>query len=206
VRVCVETHLPRPTTVMLDAIAYSSPSVNSQGDGITTKQCMHVQSISNWAPANIGPYSQAIWVGDIIYLAGQIGLVPGSMELISGDVEAECRLCLRSVRRIISAADPGSALSTVVQAICFVTEQSFVENCKREWEKHTENSIVEYVVVPHLPRNARVEWQVWVHKYNSLFAYEETGYVRDNIQVDSFRRWDRETTKVASIVCRTILS
>ena len=57
VRVCVQAPLPPNVPGLLDALAYSAQS----GDG-STKQCMHVQGISHWAPANIGHYSQAIWV------------------------------------------------------------------------------------------------------------------------------------------------
>ena len=46
---------------------------------------MHVQSFSHWAPANIGPYSQAVQIGDALFLAGQIGLVPGIMQLNRAD-------------------------------------------------------------------------------------------------------------------------
>ena len=54
-----------------------------------TRQVMehlHVQSVSQWAPANIGPYSQAIRCGKFVFLAGQIGLDPGSMTLQTGIV------------------------------------------------------------------------------------------------------------------------
>ncbi len=50
-----------------------------------TKQNLHVQSISHWAPANIGPYSQANFLGSSrLYLAGQIGILPENLELVEG--------------------------------------------------------------------------------------------------------------------------
>ena len=45
------------------------------------KSIVHVQSYSNWAPANIGPYSQVANAGNFIFLAGQIGFLPGVMVL-----------------------------------------------------------------------------------------------------------------------------
>jgi len=54
-RACVAVDLPSPTRVKLDCIAYNE---NSPAD----RQALHVQSLSYWAPANIGPYSQAIVV------------------------------------------------------------------------------------------------------------------------------------------------
>jgi diphthine-ammonia ligase len=47
---------------------------------------MHVQGLSHWAPANIGPYSQAVLIDDLLLLAGQIGLHPASMTMLPGVV------------------------------------------------------------------------------------------------------------------------
>lgn len=58
VRVCVEAPLPSETAIVLEALAYRPLP---DGDG-SLRHCMHVQGISHWAPANIGPYSQACWV------------------------------------------------------------------------------------------------------------------------------------------------
>lgn len=76
---------------------------------------MHVQSVSHWAPANIGPYSQAVRVGDLIHLAGQIGLVPGSMQMVEGGIKRQCQLALRHVGRLLKAMDPNVNLRDVVQ-------------------------------------------------------------------------------------------
>ena len=40
-------------------------------------RCMHVQGISHWAPANIGPYSQCTTAGTLLHVSGQIALIPG---------------------------------------------------------------------------------------------------------------------------------
>lgn len=62
VRVCVEC--PLNIHVMLDAIAYKE-NQESGDKCVYKRQTMHVQSISHWAPANIGPYSQAVCVSAI---------------------------------------------------------------------------------------------------------------------------------------------
>ncbi|OXA60865.1 Diphthine--ammonia ligase [Folsomia candida] len=201
VRVCVEASLPKDIPILMEAVAYS---VQPGSDG-SMRQCMHVQGISHWAPANIGPYSQAIWVGDIIYVAGQIGLVPGSMTLVPGDAKMECKLALRSLNRqeyellciIGSYPDDG---------ICYVTDVSYIADCRHEWEKLTNNAIVEYLVVPRLPRNAKIEWFTWIHKHNAAFEYEETGcYVGSGIKIRIIRRWNYEN-RVSAIVCRATIS
>lgn len=76
---------------------------------------MHVQSVSHWAPANIGPYSQGVKIGDIIHLAGQIALVPGSMIMVKGGIKQQCRLALRHVDRLLTAIDSNTNVRSVVQ-------------------------------------------------------------------------------------------
>lgn len=64
VRVCVEIPLSKSTPILMDIVAYKPPSKSSSNSNLVlvNKHIMHVQSISHWAPANIGPYSQAIRV------------------------------------------------------------------------------------------------------------------------------------------------
>ncbi|KAI6833069.1 adenine nucleotide alpha hydrolases-like protein [Hortaea werneckii] len=78
--------IPSGCDVMLGA-TYST----SRSQSTATRRGLHVQSRSYWAPANIGPYSQAFVLqsnqdvdrGDVLYVAGQIPLIPASMELAS---------------------------------------------------------------------------------------------------------------------------
>jgi diphthine-ammonia ligase len=58
-------------------------------------------------------------VGDIIYVAGQIALVPGTMQLVEGGVRKQCRLALRHVGRIVKAMDTNTQLRDVVQ-VCLI--------------------------------------------------------------------------------------
>ncbi|XP_075233118.1 uncharacterized protein LOC142331244 isoform X2 [Lycorma delicatula] len=196
VRVCVEAPLSPQTPVIIEAVAYSQPEKSNS----PSRHTMHVQGVSHWAPANIGPYSQAVQIGEVIYVAGQIGLVPGSMTLVEGGVLRQCKLSLRHISRIIKAMDPNSELRNVVQSVCYVTNAAYIPEVRSEWEKHTNNSIVDYVVVPRLPRDSFVEWHVWVHKGNSRFEYEETGCVVGDNRVSICRRWNYENT-VSAIVC-----
>ena len=71
------------------------------------------------APAAIGPYSQAVQIGDLIYTAGQIPLVPGTGKLIEGGIEEQTRQVLQNLANILEAA--GSSLAHVVKTTIFVT-------------------------------------------------------------------------------------
>lgn len=59
-RICVECQLPKNCTMIIEAIAYKPKSINANDS--PRKTVLHVQGISHWAPANIGPYSQSIKV------------------------------------------------------------------------------------------------------------------------------------------------
>jgi diphthine-ammonia ligase len=64
---------------------------------------LHVQSTSYWAPANIGPYSQAIECGNKIFLSGQIGLIPESMVLRQSFM-SQVYMCLRNVQKVFECS------------------------------------------------------------------------------------------------------
>ncbi len=71
------------------------------------------------APAAIGPYSQAVQVGDFVYTAGQIPLVPETGKLIEGGIEEQTRQVMQNLAHILEAA--GSSLAQVVKTTIFVT-------------------------------------------------------------------------------------
>ena len=71
------------------------------------------------APAAIGPYSQAVQVGDFVYTAGQIPLVPETGKLIEGGIEEQTRQVMQNLAHILEAA--GSSLAHIVKTTIFVT-------------------------------------------------------------------------------------
>lgn len=100
---------------------------------------------------------------------GQIALVPGSMTIIDGGIRPQCKLALRHISRIAKAMNAHGQLRDVVQGICFVTHPNFITEARRQLERRTTNAIMDYIVVPALPRKALVEWQVWAHSHNDKF-------------------------------------
>lgn len=74
------------------------------------------------APAAVGPYSQAVRVGDAVYTAGQIGLDPGSGTLVAGGIEAETRQALDNLGAVLRAAGVGWA--DVVKTTLFLADMA----------------------------------------------------------------------------------
>ena len=72
------------------------------------------------APAAIGPYSQAVRVGDTVYLSGQIALDPNSGLVVEGDVEVQARRAFDNLRAVCEAA--GGSLDKIVRAGLFLTD------------------------------------------------------------------------------------
>jgi reactive intermediate/imine deaminase len=76
------------------------------------------------APAAVGPYSQAIEAppGKSVYLSGQIGLIPGTGEMVSNDFEAQVRQSFSNMTAVIEAA--GGSLASIVKLTLFLTDLS----------------------------------------------------------------------------------
>jgi reactive intermediate/imine deaminase len=77
---------------------------------------------TNRAPQAIGTYSQAVKVGDTVYLSGQIPLVPETMEMVEGDMEAQIVRVFDNLSAVAEAA--GGALNDVVKLNIFLTDLS----------------------------------------------------------------------------------
>ena len=75
---------------------------------------------SDKAPAAIGPYSQAIQAGNLVFLSGQIPLVPASMEVVDGDFEARARQVFENLQAVAEAA--GGSLNDIVKLTIFLTD------------------------------------------------------------------------------------
>jgi len=72
------------------------------------------------APAAIGPYSQAVRAGDLVFLSGQIPLVPETMELISTDIAEQARQVFRNLSAVAEAA--GGSLDQLVKVNVYLTD------------------------------------------------------------------------------------
>jgi reactive intermediate/imine deaminase len=85
---------------------------------MTNKKAIH----SDRAPAAIGPYSQAVQAGNLVFLSGQIPLLPDTMEVVDGDFEARARQVFTNLQAVAAAA--GGSLDDVVKVTIFLTDLS----------------------------------------------------------------------------------
>ena len=72
------------------------------------------------APKAIGPYSQAVQVGDTVYLSGQIPLDPASMQMVEGDIAAQARRVFENLKAVLAAAD--ASFENVVRVGIYLTD------------------------------------------------------------------------------------
>ncbi|KAI7907376.1 uncharacterized protein BX663DRAFT_495703 [Cokeromyces recurvatus] len=156
-RALVAAHLKGPARLQIDLIAIKTL------DNIK-RDTMHVQGISYWAPANIGPYSQSVMTQGHAFIAGQIGLVPNKLNLPSpGSFAEEAALSLRNLENIVSVLDLNLKKDTAV-CCCYVSNPSYLPLAQAAWKAYinSDNQIPPtlYIAVPSLPKGAMIEWQV----------------------------------------------
>ncbi|XP_027111168.1 diphthine--ammonia ligase isoform X2 [Coffea arabica] len=139
-----------------------------------TKRVLHVQSISDWAPSCIGPYSQATLHKDILYMAGQLGLDPPTMLLSSGGPTVELKQALENSEAIAKCFNCSIATSAILFVIycsasmnesdrialektnLFIKEMKLNDSDNR-CSSDVFDPIFLYVLVPDLPKRALVE-------------------------------------------------
>lgn len=109
------------------------------------------------APAAIGTYSQAIKVGDTVYLSGQIPLVPDTMEMVEGDFEAQVVQVFENLSAVCDAA--GGSLQQVVKLNIFLTDLSNFATVNEVMARYFQQPYPARAAigVASLPRAAQVE-------------------------------------------------
>ncbi len=109
------------------------------------------------APAAIGPYSQAVVAGGLVYTAGQIALDPATMRLVDGNVGVQTDRVFANLKAVLAAA--GSGLDRVVKATVYLADmgdfQVMNEVYAREFGAHRPARST--VAVRTLPKDAKVE-------------------------------------------------
>ena len=109
------------------------------------------------APAAIGPYSQAQISGNYLFTSGQIPLVPGTMELVTGPIEAQAEQVLKNLSAVLAAANTG--WDRVVKTTVFLTDLADFAAFNTVYEQVLGGArpARSTVQVAALPRGAKVE-------------------------------------------------
>ena len=108
------------------------------------------------APAAIGPYSQAIITGNLVYISGQTPLAPETGQLVGSTVTEQTEQVAKNITAILEAV--GLSQANVVKTTCFLTDMNNFAEFNSVYEKHfISKPARSTVAVKGLPRNALVE-------------------------------------------------
>jgi 2-iminobutanoate/2-iminopropanoate deaminase len=112
------------------------------------------------APQAIGPYSQAIVAGNLVYTAGQIALDPATMEIVPGDVAVQTEQVFRNLSAVLEAA--GTSLQAVVKTTVFLSDMAHFGAMNEVYARHfgEHRPARSTVAAAGLPKNVDVEIEV----------------------------------------------
>lgn len=119
------------------------------------------------APAPIGPYSQAIKTGNLLFVSGQVALKPGTNDIANADIVEETHQVLQNLKAILTEA--GMDFSNIVKTTIFLSDMALFGQVNEIYAKYFQGSMPngetgfparETVAVKGLPKNANVEISV----------------------------------------------
>jgi 2-iminobutanoate/2-iminopropanoate deaminase len=111
------------------------------------------------APAAIGPYSQAIVIGDLVYTSGQIPINPASGQIETNDIKSQAEQVIGNLSAVLDAA--GSSLEDAVKTTCFLANMKDFADFNEVYAKYfTGKPARSCVEVSALPKGALVEIEV----------------------------------------------
>ncbi len=110
------------------------------------------------APAPIGPYNQAIKVGNTLYISGQIPIIAKTMEIFNGTIKEETELVMLNLKAVLEAAS--MSFGNVVKTTIFLSDMENFGKVNNVYGTYFDNDIAparETVAVKTLPKNVRIE-------------------------------------------------
>lgn len=111
------------------------------------------------APEPIGPYSQALLVGNTLYCSGQIPVNPQTGLVVEGGIEEQTLQCIKNIEQVLCAA--GCDFSNVVKTTCFLAEMSDFAKFNEIYSQYfVSKPARSCVAVKQLPKNVLVEVEV----------------------------------------------
>ncbi len=109
------------------------------------------------APSPIGPYSQAVTAGGFLFLSGQIAIVPGTSNLVEGDISVETKQVMDNLRAVLTEA--GLNFKNVVKTTIFLKDMNLFGEVNEVYGKYFESDFParETIAVKGLPKDVNVE-------------------------------------------------
>jgi 2-iminobutanoate/2-iminopropanoate deaminase len=110
------------------------------------------------APAPIGPYNQAVFIGNTLYTSGQIALNPATMELVLDDIETETKQVMENMKAVLEAAD--MSFDNVVKTTIFIMNMGDFAHINAVYGSYFDEKIAparETVQVAGLPKGVNIE-------------------------------------------------
>ena len=110
------------------------------------------------APAPIGPYNQAVMVGNMLFTSGQIALNPSTMELVLDDIETETRQVMENLKAVLEAAN--MTFENVAKTTIFIMNMNDFAKINSVYEKYFDENTAparETVQVSGLPKGVNIE-------------------------------------------------
>ncbi|GAB6157157.1 RidA family protein [Desulfotomaculum varum] len=115
------------------------------------------------APAAIGPYSQAVRAGNLLFISGQIPIDPATGNVVSGDIQDQTRQCIKNLQAICEAA--GASLRDVVKTSVFIKDMNQFARVNEVYAQYFNDQppARACVEVSCLPKNVLVEIEAVVY-------------------------------------------
>lgn len=142
---------------MCSAISNTTNSADLISDFNTSLMTKKIINTTN-APAPIGPYSQAVMYGDMLYTSGQIAIDPTSGEMVMESIQAETRQVMENLKAVLAAAD--MSFENVIKTTIFLNDMGQFAEVNAIYGEYFDADTAparETVQVANLPKYVNVE-------------------------------------------------
>lgn len=148
-----------PLLVVLLVISCTNKNVKNDAERQKTNAMKQV-IISERAPRAIGPYSQAVAHGDLIFVSGQIPIDPKTGQLVKGDIVQSFDVIIKNIKEILSAAN--SSLDKVLKVTIYMNDLAYFAQINEEYARYFKEPYParEVIEVSALPKEADLEISV----------------------------------------------
>ncbi|MBU4501443.1 MAG: RidA family protein [Nanoarchaeota archaeon] len=118
------------------------------------------------APEAIGPYSQAVIAGDLVFTSGQIAINPKTKKILEGNIEEQTKQVLENLKNVLEAA--GSSLDNAIKVTVFLADMNDFGKMNEVYAKYFKKKPARSTVqVARLPKDVKIEMDVVALKRSS---------------------------------------